>query len=312
MNRRTFTKKSMAAAALIAMKPMEPFLGEQADKPHVRLGGPLFGRYNNPDDWIKVIAESGYKAVYCPLQPFATGDEIKAYKDAANRVDVIIAEVGAWSNPISPDESERKEALEKCIQNLHLADEIEANCCVNISGSRNKNHWAGPHHDNLSDQTFDMVVEVTRKIIDEVKPTRTWFTLEAMPWSFPHSADAYLRLIKAVDRKRFGVHLDPVNMVVSPEIYFNNGAMIMDCFKKLGPYMKSCHAKDILLREDIYTPHLTEVMPGQGFLNYPVFLRELAKLNNVPLMLEHLQTEAEYNQAADYIRSVGKDGGIKI
>lgn len=309
MNRRSFTKKSVAAAAFIAVKPMDPFLAMK-DHPRVRLGGPLFGKFNNPGDWIKVIAESGYKAVYCPLQPSATQEEIKAYKEAARRADVIIAEVGAWSNPISPNEEERREALDKCLQNLHLADEIEANCCVNISGSRNKHYWAGPHKDNLNDQTFDMVVETTRKIIDGVKPTRTWFTLEAMPWSFPHSADAYIRLIKAVNRKQFGVHLDPVNMIVSPEIYFNNGAMIKECFRKLGPFMKSCHAKDIQLREDIYTPHLTEVMPGQGQLNYRVFLRELAKLNNVPLMLEHLQTEAEYKQAAEYIRSVGKECGI--
>ena len=185
-----------------------------------------------------------------------------------------------------------------------------SDCPADFDWFEYEKYWAGPHPDNLSDETFEMVVCTTRKIIDEVKPTRTWFTLEAMPWSFPQSADAYLRLIKAIDRERFGVHLDPVNMVVSPEIYFKNGEMITDCFKKLGPYLKSCHAKDILLREDNYTPHLTEVMPGKGFLNYPVFLRELAKCKNVPLMMEHLQSGEEYRQAAEYIRSVGRNSDI--
>jgi hypothetical protein len=76
-----------------------------------------------------------------------------------------------------------------------------------------------------------------------------------MPWSFPYTPDAYLRLVKAID----------------------------------------------------YTPHLSEVMPGQGFLDYPVFLRELAKYPGVPLMMEHLQTDAECRQAASYIRSVEKN-----
>lgn len=88
--------------------------------------------------------------------------------------------------------------------------------------------------------------------------------------------------------------------------------MIRECFKKLGPSVKSCHAKDIILSEEIYTPHLTEVMPGKGSLNYPVFLRELSNFNNVPLMLEHLKTESEYRMSADYIRSVGKNIGIGL
>jgi sugar phosphate isomerase/epimerase len=306
ISRRSFTKKTALAAAVMAVNPLA--IGGQIQDPGsaIPLGGPLFGRHDNPEDWIKLIRATGYTAVYCPLAPGASSDEIMNYKKAASEAGIIIAEVGAWSNPISPDIKESKAAIQKCIDSLRLADEIEASCCVNISGSRNSEYWAGPHHENLTDETFEMVVETTRKIIDSVKPTRTWFTLEAMPWSFPHTPDAYLRLIKAIDRKRFAVHLDPVNMVTSPEIYFNNGKMIIECFRKLGPLIKSCHAKDIRLREDNYTPHLSEVMPGQGFLDYPVFLRELAKYPGVPLMMEHLQTDAEYRQAASYIRSVEK------
>jgi sugar phosphate isomerase/epimerase len=307
ISRRSFTKKTALTAAAIAVNPFG-IGGQIRDSGSaIPLGGPLFGRFDNPEDWIKLIRETGYTAVYCPLAPGASSDEIMNYKKAASDAGIIIAEVGAWSNPISPDIKESKAAIQKCIDSLRLADEIEASCCVNISGSRNSEYWAGPHHENLTDETFEMVVETTRKIIDSVKPTRTWFTLEAMPWSFPHTPDAYLRLIKAIDRKRFAVHLDPVNMVTSPEIYFNNGKMIIECFRKLGPLIKSCHAKDIRLREDNYTPHLSEVMPGQGFLDYPVFLRELAKYPGVPLMMEHLQTDAEYRQAASYIRSVEKN-----
>jgi sugar phosphate isomerase/epimerase len=278
----------------------------------VRLGGPVFAKFNNPDDWIKALKESGYRAAYCPVDISASKDEIKAYKEAARKADIIISEVGVWNNPISSNEAERKSAIEKNIKCLQLADEISANCCVNVSGSRNEKYWAGPHMDNLTDETFDMVVEVTRKIIDAVNPSDTFFTLEAMPWAFPYSPDSYLRLIKAIDRKGFAVHLDPVNMVVSPELFFNNGNLIQECFAKLGRYIRSCHAKDIILREDIYTPHLDEVRPGLGKLNYNVYLKELSKLTDVPLMMEHLNTEEEYRTAADYIRGVGIKNGIAI
>jgi sugar phosphate isomerase/epimerase len=279
---------------------------------NIRLGGPLFTRTDNPDDWIKELRSFGYRAAYCPVDISASHDEISAYKKAAKKADIIISEVGVWKNPISPDETERNDALDKCIKSLHLADEIEANCCVNTSGSRNEKYWAGPHMKNLTDETFNMVVESARKIIDAVKPAHTFFTLEAMPWAFPYSVDSYLRLINAIDRKSFAVHLDPVNLVVSPEVYFNNGEMIEDCFTRLGPYIRSCHAKDIILREDIYLPHLDEVRPGSGKLNYNVFLKELSQLKDIPLMLEHLNTQEEYQSAADYIRNVGRTNGIKI
>jgi sugar phosphate isomerase/epimerase len=155
-------------------------------------------------------------------------------------------------------------------------------------------------------------VETTRKIIDAVKPVITCFTLEAMPWAFPYSPDSYLRLIKAIERERFAVHLDPVNMVVSPETYFKNGALIRECFTKLGPYIKSCHAKDIILREDIYTPHLDELRPGLGKLDYGVFLTELSRLDGVPLMMEHLNSPEEYALAAGYIRSIARQYNLAI
>jgi sugar phosphate isomerase/epimerase len=312
LTRRQFTRLTAASAMVITINPRMIMKPNKNESNSVRLGGPLFAGYNDPGEWINALKALEYRAAYCPVDITASPDEIKAYKNAAKKADIIISEVGVWKNPISHDETERKEALDRCIKNLQLADEIGARCCVNTSGSRNKKYWSGPHMDNLTDETFDMVVETTREIIDAVKPTHTWFTLEAMPWAFPYSPDSYLRLIKAIDRKGFAVHLDPVNMVVSPEIYFNNRGMIQECFAKLGPFIKSCHAKDVKIREDIYLPHLDEVRPGLGKLDYGVFLKELGKLQDVPLMLEHLDTQEEYKLAADYIREVGRNNGIKI
>jgi len=86
--------------------------------------------------------------------------------------------------------------------------------------------------------------------------------------------------------------------------------MISEAFKKLGSYIKSCHAKDILLLEDELTPHLPEVRAGLGNLNYAVYLKELSKLKNIPLMLEHLNTAEDYNLAAKYIRGVAQQNNI--
>lgn len=309
MERRKFTKVILTATAGTLAKNGWPnsFGSEQFD---ICLGGPVYKQYNNPEEWITALMELNYKAAYCPVKPGATSEEIKGYKTAAQKADIVISEVGAWSNPIDPDDKKRNAALYKCINSLQLADEIGANCCVNISGSRNPENWAGPHKNNLTPETFDLIVETTRKIIDAVNPKNTFYTLETMPWSYPDSVDSYEKLFKTIDRKQFGVHFDPVNLVISPQVYYKNGEMIKEAFRKLGPYLRSCHAKDILLLDDKLTPHLPEVRAGLGNLNYAVFLNELAKLKNIPLMMEHLNSAEEYGKAAEYIRSVGKKNNI--
>jgi len=201
-----------------------------------------------------------------------------------------------------PDENARRAAIEYCQNRLALADRIGARCCVNIAGSRGE-QWDGPHPDNLTEDTFDLIVDTVRTIIDAVNPTRTYYTLETMPWMYPDSPDAYLRLLAAIDRSQFAVHLDPANLICSPQRYFGNAALIKECFEKLGQFIRSCHAKDVALSPHM-TTHLDEVRPGLGGLDYSVFLKELHKLEpDICLMLEHLPTEHEYVLAGEYVRS---------
>lgn len=272
----------------------------------MRLGGPIFGPAETPEQWLSEVKKEGYSAAYAPKAvqawPIDTA-ACKGYEDAARAAGVVIAEVGAWSNPICSDPEERRKAVELCQQRLAIADTIGARCCVNITGSRGAK-WDGPHKDNLTQETFDMIVECTRTIIDGVKPKRTFYALETMPWALPDSADSYAALLKAIDRKGCAVHLDPVNLINCPSRYYDTAAVIRECFAKLGPQIKSCHAKDILLSRNL-TVHLDEVPPGQGGLDYATYLHELNKLDpDVPLMLEHMKDAETYRAAAAHIRTV--------
>jgi sugar phosphate isomerase/epimerase len=278
----------------------------------MRLGGQVFPERNEPEWWAAAHAEMGYRAAVFPVRHDAGGDVIDAYARAAEKAGLVIAEVGAWSNPISPDEKARREAIEYCKNQLALADRVGARVCVNIAGSRSAEQWDAPHPDNFSDETFDLIVETVREIVDAVNPARTTFALETMPWVFPDSADANLRLLKAIDRKAVSVHFDPVNMISSPRVCFRNGEMIRDFVQKLGPYITSCHAKDIRL-ENRLTVHLEEALPGTGALDYRAYLGEIAKLDpDMPLIVEHLNTKEEYRQASEFIRRTAAELGIAL
>lgn len=273
------------------------------------MGGPLFTKYTNPEEWVEGLKQLGYRAAYCPVDAGCTEAEAEGYARAAAKAGIVIAEVGAWCNPLDSDRAAAKKALEHCKLQLELAEKLGAGCCVNIAGSRGS-QWDGPHPENLSRDTFDMIVDTVREIIDAVKPTRTFYTLEPMPWIYPDSPDTYLDLLWAVDRKRFAAHLDPVNMISSPGRYFDNAGFVRECFKKLGPYIKSVHAKDISLSGRL-TVHLDEVRPGLGSFDYRTLLNEVEKLNpELPVMLEHLPSEEEYTLAAGYVRSVAAELGI--
>lgn len=274
----------------------------------MRLGAPVQD-CSTPEQWIVSLREFGYSAAYYPLDADADRQTHQRYAEAAQHADIIIAEVGAWSNPISPDDGTRNAAIEKCHVQLALADEVGARCCVNIAGSRSAK-WDGPHPDNLSDDTFNLIVETVRAIIDAVNPKRSFYVLETMPWIFPDSPESYLRLVKAINRKQFAVHLDPVNMINCPRRYFNNSAFLQECFRLLGPYIKSCHAKDIILK-DTLTVHLDEMRPGLGGLDYKTFLSCINQLDDVPLMLEHLPDE-DYPHAAEYIRKTAREIDISL
>ena len=125
-------------------------------------------------------------------------------------------------------------------------------------------------------------------------------------------AENYLKLLKAIDRPQFGAHIDAVNMVISPRLYFNSGRMIREGFALLGPWIVSCHAKDIVMQggPGNISFHMDEVVPGDGNLDYGAYLTEIDKLGrDVPLMLEHFD-QPGYRRGLAYIKTVASEAGV--
>lgn len=272
----------------------------------IRLGGVVFDKIEDPRELARAHKRLGYTAAYAPDAALEDARRIAAIRDAFAAEDVVIAEVGVWCNMLAVEPERRKTNQERVRHGLALADELGARCCVDYLGTLAPNSDYGPHPSNLTREGFDLAVQTVRSIIDAVKPKRAKFCLEMMQWVLPDSVDAYLDLLKAVDRPAFGVHVDVVNLVTSPRMYFDTGTMIRDCFKRLGKWVASCHAKDILLRSEL-AMHFDEARPGLGNLDYRAYLTEIARLpHQPPLMIEHLSTQEEYALAYNYIRSVEK------
>lgn len=302
---RTITRRTFLAASAAA-----PGLAAPGNR--IRLGAPVFLKSDDPRELAREHRRLGYSAAYCPRAKVEDADLTREIEKAFAAENVAIAEVGAWKNMLDPDPETRRANLRYVTGRLALAEAVNARCCVDIAGSFNPKVWYGPHPKNFSREFFDATVENCRRVIDEVKPKRAKFTIEMMGWAVPDSPDSYLKLVKAVDREAFAVHIDVCNGINSPARFYNNSDFIKECFRKLAPWIISCHAKDLEWVVEMQV-HFREVIPGRGEIDYRTYLTELARLKvDVPLMLEHLETAEQYEEGKQYIMRVARQVGVSF
>lgn len=277
----------------------------------MRIGGGIEKPYQNPQEWYRFVEELGYRAVLAPVDYRAGQAEKEAYLECIRDHDLVLGEVGAWCSPLSLNEEERRSNLEYCKKQLALAEELGANCCVNIAGSRGEK-WDGFCVDNYLKDTYALIVDTVREIIDAVKPVHTSYTLEPMPWMIPSSPEEYLQLLHDVDRKGFGVHLDFTNMINCPERYVHRDRFVEECFVKLAPYIKSVHVKDVVM-ENVFPCVIREVMPGKGCLDYGKVIRLCESLGtDMTFFVEHLPDHESYMEAAAYVRGQAVLAGVTL
>ncbi|MCL2305509.1 MAG: sugar phosphate isomerase/epimerase [Planctomycetaceae bacterium] len=322
MDRRTFFSGTVAlAAGALLARPSTVWSqnrlpvrrqGRNENQHSVRIGGPVFFSDADPEQWA-AEAKKKYRAVYAPNVSLDDKDRIKAVLEAVQKHDLVIAEVGAWSNMLDSDAAKREKTLQHVIRCTVLADELNAKCCVNIAGSFSAQYWDGPDRRDLTREHFDATVENVRKILDAAKPKRTKFSLEMMQWALPDSADSYLKLIRAINRKGVGVHVDVCNLINSPEKMWNSTGVINEVFDKLSPWITSCHAKDVKWIK-ASSVQFAECPLGEGNIDYATYLKRVATHpdKDLPLMVEHMPDEATYDRCREHLLKIASENGISL
>ena len=278
------------------------------------LGGTVSGTFRTPEEWEKLLAASHFKAVTAPFTCYSSREEIAGYCAAARRQGAVIAEAGVWKNLFDPDPAAAAKALEFAKGQLALADEWDIPCCVNIVGTQSEAGWDAADPSNFTQETYDRIIACIREIIDSVKPSRAFYCIEPMPWMVPDSPEAYLQLIRDVDRAQFGAHMDFVNMINCPRRFLDAEGFIEECFRLLAPYIKSTHLKDSRLYPTRLTTVLEECNPGEGGLNFANVLKIIHRWlpADAPVLLEHMQTFEEYEKAYLYVAEQAGRAGVPV
>lgn len=267
----------------------------------MRLGTSSPLSHESPENWASQQIELGCSTVVFPVQSDEPEQKIDAYKKAAEDAGITIAEVGIWRNAVSLDPEERKKNIDYCVEQLRLADYLNARCAVNVAGAFGP-RWDGGYKANFTDEAWKETVSVVREIIDRANVKNTFFTLEPMPWMIPTGPHEYIKLLETVDRDRFAVHMDIVNMINSADRYFNAEEFIDECVEVLGKRIRSCHIKDVHLDER-YTLRLEECGPGDGEMPLRHYVERMNQIDpEMPFILEHLNTDEEYIRYMGYLK----------
>ncbi len=266
----------------------------------MRLGMNFGLKAKNPEAWAEEMSSYGVKAACLPVDFHADFHEIEGYMKAAKAYDIVIAEVGAWCNPLTKDPREAAAAFEKCVEQLKLADYVGARCACNIAGSAGP-VWDAYYPDNYSEEFYKKTVETIQKIIDTANPKHTFYAIEPMPWMVPSSPDEYLTLIRDVGSDRLAVHLDIINWINSFERYRFQRQFMDEVFEKLHGRIVSCHFKDCILKNDL-TFQIEEKPVGEGAFDIDYYYDKVNEENpDLPLMIEHLPSKRAYVRSMKYI-----------
>lgn len=261
------------------------------------------------DTYIRECVDRGFRAAPSPAIALEDQEAIRHTRDEFHKADILLAETAAWVNPLDPDPVLRNKARADIARALALADELGAACCTTVSGSfassDTPDSHVGHHPDNFKPDALGAVVDWVREVLREVQPKRSYLTIEMCPWAVVDRPEVYRKLLEIIDNPRLAVHLDPANSMSSPRALFQSAGVIRDLFEQLGPWVKSCHAKDVAFFGSPAVVSLKEVPPVTGYMDYHQFLRCIASLgNDMPLIMEHLPDRESYVASAERIRAV--------
>lgn len=275
----------------------------------MRLGGPIFKKVNSVEEDVSLHRKLGFGAAYCRYIEDPT--RRVEYKQAFAAANIVLAEFGAYClNILDTDKTLRQKNIDEICRRLAYADEMGVRCCVIHGGSVETGDWGNANPLNMSEKSFTETVAIVQGILDRVKPATTKLVMETESYLFPDNPHVYARLIEAIDRPGFAVHFDPVNIIVNPRDFYFNGQFLKNCIAILGPWIVSCHAKDLNMPPKHATVQIDETYIGDGVLDYVTYLKEISKLTPQPtLMIEHLN-ESQLIKGLRFVFKKAEEAGI--
>jgi sugar phosphate isomerase/epimerase len=209
---------------------------------------------------------------------------------------------------IHPDAAVRADALRTLREGLRIGAALGAQSVLTGPGSLGASGGWSPHRDNHSQRSFDLLVDALRAATGSAESYGVPIGVEGHLLTTVDSPERMLALIDAVGSPYILANCDPVNFIGTLSDYYDTASLLRRFIVPLAGRIACAHAKDIVL-ENRLALHLDEGAPGEGGLDYVMFLQLLAQ--NAPdtsLIVEHVPVERAIAGAAYVVDQAARAG----
>lgn len=278
----------------------------------MRLGISHVLSHETPEQWAQDLRALGLSAAVFPVE-YAAGDaQIAAYADAARGAGLCIAEVGAWSNPLSEIPEQRQAALEKCKASSAWPRSWARAAASTSPGAFRGARWDGFHRANYTQEAFEATVRSIQEIIDSVKPKKTYYCMEAMQWMIPDTPQQYLDLLRAVAprglrraHRHHQLGLQPQDLPLQPGVHRRGVRPAGRGRPQLPPQgLQAARRHDLPAGGGAV---------GLGGLDIAHYIERAEALSpDTPMIIEHLTGDAAYREAVARVQGIARAAGVAI
>jgi sugar phosphate isomerase/epimerase len=262
---------------------------------------------------IKSLKEQDYRGLVTNPAFIDTlsDSELRELNAALKTYDVVVFEVGAYTNMLHPDKAEREKNLKSLSHAIEAADKVNCPQIGTISGSLDPVNFFNVTPKNWTNETWNLLVSGCKQVLRDTSGMKASIGMEAQVTTNIDGPKAHKRLMNDVGDPRVAVNLDPVNMIHLYN-YYHTTELLNECFDTLGESILGAHSKDTYIWPDKQTVHIQEVASGRGVMDYETYLVRLSKMKWPRTLLpEHVSTE-ELLEGVKYIKKIAAKVGVKI
>jgi sugar phosphate isomerase/epimerase len=276
----------------------------------IRLGS--FFESMTPEGVQKLRKTGNTAAVVSPEPVHKLSDsELRAFNAALKQNDVVVFEVGGYTNMLHPNAAERQKNLKHLAMSIEAADKVGCPMVGTISGSLDPKDFFNVHPENWTEKTWKLLVDSVKQVLKDTSGCKAGLGMEAQVTTNIDGPKAHKRLMNDVGDRRCEVNLDPVNMIHLYN-YYHTTELLNECFDLLGEQILGSHAKDTYIIPDQQTVHVQEVCSGRGVMDYETYLVRLSRMKWPRTLLpEHVPGD-QLIEAKNYIEKVAAKVGVKI
>ncbi|MCU0975568.1 MAG: sugar phosphate isomerase/epimerase [Steroidobacteraceae bacterium] len=245
------------------------------------------------------------------------GKAAKKIRDAFRDANLPICCVSGYTNLVHPDPAVRKTNLDRLRRIIALARELGTPYVISETGTFCRDSdWV---HDpkNKTEEGYEICRDVIGELVEYSAKHDAVFLVETYVNNVIGSVEETLRLFSDINHPSLGLLMDPTNYFESHNIDAMDHEL-NKIFNALSGSIRIAHAKDVKRAGadksekhaaiDAAESHTYRGVgeielpaPGQGSLNYDLYLKRLSKHHpNIPIIIEHLD-ESDVPRAKSFL-----------